>query len=468
MKERVRELLLAVYRLLDLAALSTALWLAFYYGGPEGVGYLVRALTHPTLDSTIFIAGVLMSWAVILSSFWLYRSKRLASWGDEFTDVLRAVLFCSLILATLILVAEWQVFPKRFLLIFASAATLFLFFIRVFKRQLLREFRLHGRNLRSVAVIGAGPRGQRMVELIEENPEIGYQFIGFVDDMAGPKVLGGLADISTILAENVVDEIFICLPIKTYYDRIETIARAAEEQGITVRVYTDLFNLKLARSVAGEIGEAPILSLYPTSTAKSQLLIKNLIDVLGGFTLLVALSPLLLLIAALIRLTSRGPAIFVQERVGYNKRRFKMFKFRTMVVDAEAKQKELEALNEAYGPVFKIKDDPRVTWIGKWLRETSLDELPQLINVVLGDLSLVGPRPLPERDFRRFDKAWFNRRFSVKPGITCIWQISGRSETSFDKWILQDLEYIDKWSLSLDVKILFKTIPTVLRGTGAM
>ena len=145
-----------------------------------------------------------------------------------------------------------------------------------------------------------------------------------------------------------------------------------------------------------------------------------------------------------------------------------MFKFRTMVVDAALQQKNLEALNEADGPVFKIKNDPRITPIGKWLRKTSLDELPQLLNILLGDLSLVGPRPLPERDFQKFNQMWFNRRFSVKPGITCIWQISGRSETSFDKWILQDLEYIDKWSLSLDLKILFRTIPIVIRGTGAM
>lgn len=145
-----------------------------------------------------------------------------------------------------------------------------------------------------------------------------------------------------------------------------------------------------------------------------------------------------------------------------------MFKFRTMAVDAVEQQVALEALNEANGPVFKIKNDPRVTAVGKLLRKTSLDELPQLINVLLGELSLVGPRPLPERDFQKFDQMWFNRRFSVKPGITCIWQISGRSETTFDKWILQDLEYIDKWSLSLDLKILAKTIPAVVRGTGAM
>jgi lipopolysaccharide/colanic/teichoic acid biosynthesis glycosyltransferase len=145
-----------------------------------------------------------------------------------------------------------------------------------------------------------------------------------------------------------------------------------------------------------------------------------------------------------------------------------MFKFRTMVVDAEERQKELEALNEAEGPVFKIRKDPRITPIGRWLRKTSLDELPQLLNVLRGEISLVGPRPLPARDFERFNEYWFNRRFSVKPGITCIWQVSGRSETNFSHWIQQDLEYIDNWSLALDLKLLLKTIPAVLRGSGAM
>jgi exopolysaccharide biosynthesis polyprenyl glycosylphosphotransferase len=249
---------------------------------------------------------------------------------------------------------------------------------------------------------------------------------------------------------------------------MDSIARAAEEQGITVRVYSDLFNLRLARAVSGEIGEAPILSLYTAPQADWRMFIKNSIDFAGALVLLILLSPLLLIIALLIKLTSSGPVFFIQERVGLNKRRFKMFKFRTMCVDADRRQSQLEALNEADGPVFKIKNDPRVTQVGKWLRKTSLDELPQLINVLLGDLSLVGPRPLPERDFQKFNQLWFNRRFSVKPGITCVWQISGRSETSFDKWILQDLEYIDKWSLGLDFKILVKTIPAVIRGSGAM
>lgn len=468
MKERLRASLVFIYRLLDLAALGVALYLAFYYGGPVGMDYIVFAVLAPAIDSTIFFAGVFGSWMFMLSSFWLYRSKRLAKWEDEFSDCLRAVAFATLILATQILIAEWPVFPKRFLLMFAFTSFVLLFAIRLFKRNLLKQFRLHGRNLRSVLVIGAGARGQKIVDLIREHPEIGYKFAGFVDDLTVPGVVGKLSEIPKVLAGNVIDEVIICLPVKTFYDQIQSIAEAAEEQGITVRIYSDLFNLKLSRAVAGELGEAPILSIYASRLTDWQTFVKGSIDFVGGLIMLILLSPLMLIIALLIKLTSSGPVFFIQDRVGLNKRRFKMFKFRTMAANAQAEQNELERLNEAAGPVFKMRNDPRVTPFGKWLRKTSLDELPQLLNILLGDLSLVGPRPLPERDFKRFNKLWFNRRFSVKPGITCIWQISGRSETSFDKWILQDLEYIDKWSLALDLKILLKTIPSVVRGTGAM
>ena len=191
-----------------------------------------------------------------------------------------------------------------------------------------------------------------------------------------------------------------------------------------------------------------------------------LIDVC--LVLVVILAPLFLLIALLIKVTSPdGPVIFRQTRIGHNRRRFQMLKFRTMVPDAEQLQTELEELNEAQGPVFKIKNDPRVFPFGRLLRRTSFDELPQLFNVIKGDMSLVGPRPLPLRDVERFEERWLQRRFSVKPGITCLWQINGRSETDFDTWIEQDLEYIDHWSFGLDLKILAKTIPAVLRGTGA-
>ena len=179
------------------------------------------------------------------------------------------------------------------------------------------------------------------------------------------------------------------------------------------------------------------------------------------------LFPLLLLTACLIKLTSPGPFFFIQERVGLNKRRFRLYKFRTMVADAEKRQAELEPLNEISGPVFKIKNDPRITPIGDFLRTTSIDELPQLINVLKGEMSLVGPRPLPVRDYNGFDQDWHRRRFSVRPGITCLWQVDGPSDIPFQKWMEMDMEYIDQWSLWLDLKILTKTIPAVLQGSGA-
>ncbi len=179
-------------------------------------------------------------------------------------------------------------------------------------------------------------------------------------------------------------------------------------------------------------------------------------------------SPVMLAAALAVRFTSAGPVFFVQQRYGRHRQRFRMFKFRSMVVDAEKRQTALEGKNEAQGPVFKLKSDPRVTKVGAFLRKTSIDELPQLFNVLTGQMSLVGPRPLPLRDVSRFEEAWLLRRFSVRPGLTCLWQVNGRSNTSFDDWIRQDLTYIDQWSISLDLKILFMTIPAVLRGSGAV
>jgi lipopolysaccharide/colanic/teichoic acid biosynthesis glycosyltransferase len=199
-----------------------------------------------------------------------------------------------------------------------------------------------------------------------------------------------------------------------------------------------------------------------------RVLVKRLLDFLGALAGLLVLSPLLIGIAVAIKATSSGPVIFTQERYGQNKRRFRMFKFRTMVPDAEARMKELEARNEAAGPIFKMRHDPRVTPIGAWLRRTSLDELPQLANVLLGQMSLVGPRPMAVRDVQLFEEAWFMRRFSAPPGMTGLWQVSGRSNLGFDDWVTLDLKYIDEWSLALDLKILAKTLPTVLRGVGAV
>jgi exopolysaccharide biosynthesis polyprenyl glycosylphosphotransferase len=198
------------------------------------------------------------------------------------------------------------------------------------------------------------------------------------------------------------------------------------------------------------------------------LVFKRLLDIIASSILLILLAPMFLIVAILIKFDSPGPVFFVQERVGLNKRKFQMYKFRTMVADAEQRQTQLESLNEADGPIFKIKDDPRFTRLGKFLRKASIDELPQLLNVLKNDMSLVGPRPLDLRDYNRLEEDWLRRRFSVRPGITCLWQINGRSSVSFQEWMRLDMRYIDHWSMRLDLEILAKTIPAVLKGSGAV
>jgi exopolysaccharide biosynthesis polyprenyl glycosylphosphotransferase len=276
-----------------------------------------------------------------------------------------------------------------------------------------------------------------------------------------------LAKLEAVLHDESVDEVLVSLPPKQYGPLVEKIVNRCEEEGVIVRVRAEMFQLRTARTYADELEGLPVLTFRSGPEDDWRLVTKRIIDFVGSAVLLLILAPLFAVVALLIKLNSPGPVLFSQERIGLNKRRFQMLKFRTMVNDAEKQQAILEQLNEAEGPVFKIKNDPRVTPIGKFLRRFSVDELPQLINVLKGDMSLVGPRPLPVRDVERIDVASHKRRFSIKPGITCLWQVNGRSNIGFEEWVRLDLQYIDQWSLGLDMLILLKTIPAVFKGPGA-
>jgi len=273
--------------------------------------------------------------------------------------------------------------------------------------------------------------------------------------------------LSSLIANQPIDEVLVALPMDKYSTLVETIVHQCEEQGIIVRVRTGISRLQVARSYMDELEGVPVMTFQSGPPDSWQLIMKRVIDILGSMALLLALAPLFAVVMLLIRLESQGSIFFAQERIGLNKRRFRMLKFRTMVDGADRLQHTLEDLNEADGPVFKIKRDPRITRVGKLLRRFSIDELPQLINVLMGDMSLVGPRPLPVRDVERIDVRWQKRRFSIKPGITCLWQVSGRSDIGFNEWVRLDLDYIDRWSLGLDLVILLKTIPAVFKGPGA-
>jgi exopolysaccharide biosynthesis polyprenyl glycosylphosphotransferase len=264
--------------------------------------------------------------------------------------------------------------------------------------------------------------------------------------------------------------VILALPLRSLHMHASAVALACEEQGIILRLLCNLFDLKLARRKAEEFeGDYVITHYNGKSTDEWNLIFKRVIDFAASLALLILLAPVLVVTAILIKLTSSGPVFFAQERLGQNKRTFHIYKFRTMVTGAEKMLHELESLNEVSGPVFKMRNDPRITLVGKALRKLSIDELPQLFNVFKGDMSLVGPRPLPVRDYQLMAPAcpdWQCYRFSVKPGITCLWQINGRNSIPFDQWMELDRQYIQNWSLWLDLQILFRTIPVILRGTG--
>jgi len=276
-----------------------------------------------------------------------------------------------------------------------------------------------------------------------------------------------LDELDSVLSNNAVDEVLVALPINRHRELVQTIVRRCEEEGVVVRVRTEMFNTAIARAYTDELEGIPLITIQSGPEDGWQLVAKRLLDIIGSATLLLVMAPLLAIVTLLIRLDSAGPILFAQERVGLNKRRFSMLKFRTMYDGADRQQITLEHLNEAEGPVFKIRNDPRVTRVGHILRRFSIDELPQLFNVLKGDMSLVGPRPLPVRDVNRINVHWHRRRFSIKPGITCLWQVNGRSDIGFNDWVRMDLDYIDRWSLALDIKILIKTIPAVFRAPGA-
>jgi len=424
----------------------------------------------------VLFVGLLLLWHAIFSMFGLYHSRRFSPVKKEIKDIVKASSLGTFVIYILSLLFDMIMVTPVFLISFWAGATGITILTRLVMRYTLKWIRYRGRNLRYLLIVGTNPRAVELAGKIESRPELGYVISGFVDvnwkgfdefQKTGYSLVSDFNGFTEFIRNNVVDEVLISLPVKSYYHEASQIFSACEDQGIIVRNLSEIFNSKLVRSRTGHFEDELLISHYTGAMRGWQVTVKRLMDIVISAVLLVILSPLALCIAMAIKINSPGRVHYVQERVGLNKRRFRLYKFRTMVDGADRKQAGLEDVNEACGPVFKIKNDPRITSVGKILRKTSIDELPQLFNVLKGDMSLVGPRPLPVRDYNGFNQDWHRRRFSVRPGITCLWQVNGRSSVTFEKWMDLDLEYIDQWSLLLDLSILIRTIPAVLRGSGA-
>jgi exopolysaccharide biosynthesis polyprenyl glycosylphosphotransferase len=444
----------------------TLLWLVT--PSAEARGLLEFFSVRVKIANALLGGMLLLSWYVALTAQGLYETGMRS--GAALKRIVPAVAFAACALFIIARIGEWPTINLRTTAAFAVISFALLAGARLFGKFTRRE-----PQTSSLLLVGGGRRAQRFAEQLIAQPERGVRLLGYVEsdpafnyyELAEKPCLGTLADLPRIVAAQVVDEVVIALPIRSQYAHIERAAAWLEEQGITTHILSDLFPVHLSKSQPLEFHGTPLLSLQSAPAFDWRAEIKRAFDVIVASAALLALLPLLVIVALAIKLTSRGPVFFVQQRMGYHKRSFRLFKFRTMVMDAEARMKEIEHLNEKEGPIFKIKNDPRITPVGRFLRKTSIDELPQLLNVLLGDMSLVGPRPLSMRDALGMSEAWQKRRFSVKPGITGLWQVSGRSDLSFERWMQLDLEYIDRWSLGLDFRILLRTIPAVLSGHGA-
>jgi exopolysaccharide biosynthesis polyprenyl glycosylphosphotransferase len=355
------------------------------------------------------------------------------------------------------------------------------FFVAAFSYQMARVFLLNPRlrwkigDPEQVLIVGSGPRAAKAWRALRLQHHGAKCLLGFVDDrdpaamppdIAG-RLLGRIDDLPAYFLRNTVDELIVAAPARSCYDMTQRAVAMAEAAGVRVVCLNDFYSLIHDRKLRqhAEI----FLELVPRDEAHLFAeTVKRTLDVAVAVTCLVVLAPLLLVVALAVKLTSPGPIFFVQERYGWRRRLFRMWKFRSMVRNAPELMTALEEQNEARGPIFKIANDPRITPVGRFLRRTSLDELPQLWNVLLGDMSLVGPRPMSVRDVSLFSEAQLMRRFGVRPGITGSWQVAARGSLNFDEWIALDFAYIDDWSLGLDLKILARTLPAVLRRSGAV
>jgi len=315
---------------------------------------------------------------------------------------------------------------------------------------------------RRFILVGASNEIARLRQELEKQADESIAIAGQFDFIEAP-----LQQLIELLHEHSASGVIVSAK-QAYFERVESVIKVCELEGVEAWLVADFFGTQIARASLDELFGHPLLVFRTAPETSWQSLAKMLMDFFGALALLLVSAIPMLAIALLIKLTSPGPALFRQQRSGLNGAPFTLYKFRTMVSNAEQFKHELEAMNEMRGPVFKVTNDPRITLIGKWLRRYSLDELPQLFNVLRGEMSLVGPRPLPVDEVKRFNDLAHRRRLSVKPGITCLWQISGRNQIAdFKEWVRLDLEYIDNWSLWLDLKILLRTLPAVFAATGA-
>jgi exopolysaccharide biosynthesis polyprenyl glycosylphosphotransferase len=465
MLRRDRQIRMQIHQFMDACLFALSFWMAYEFRDSAFLVEWFNLAPISPFEHFVWLYLVLIPAAPLLleaQGFYarpMLSPRRITAWQ----------LFkgCFLITLGLILVCFFfKVIIARSVMIWFG---LFAFGLVFIKEELLRAaFRskiAQAQYRRRFILLGTKAETTRMGAELKRLPEEGIEILAELDMNEAP-----VERLVHLLHEHSVNGVIISTK-HTYFEQVELAIKACELEGVEAWLLADFFQTQISRTTLDDFHGMPVLVFRTTPDVSWQSVLKQVIDFVGAFILLLLLIfviPILPVVALAIKLTSRGPILFRQQRSGLNGRPFTIYKFRTMVTNAEQFKHELEAMNEMRGPVFKVSKDPRITPLGKLLRKFSIDEFPQLFNVLRGEMSLVGPRPLPVDEVRRFDDLAHRRRLSVKPGLTCLWQISGRNNVKdFKDWVRLDLEYIDNWSLWLDVKILCRTVPVVLAGTGA-
>lgn len=467
--------------LLLVAAFVMAYWLR--YGLELGRDVISAESFEPLSTFYPYIAAFVPITLITFYSRGLYALPRGASWFDHVRITMSASLVgvAALTIGALLLTL---ILPSRLLFVFLWASTVAIFGVERFAYRHLRMWLWRrGVNIRRVLVVGAGIAGQRIMKDIVERPQLGYKLQGYVAESgdtpaspawrvpvkvsngSGPQRLGDLKDVQRVIGQQDLHEVIVALPA-THHAQILSIIDSCREFGVDFKLVPDLFEMRFNEVRIDAVNGVPLIGVKDLALQGFNLFIKRVLDVLLAIGAVIVAAIPMLLVAAAIKLDSPGPVLFRQKRVGRGGKEFVCLKFRSMGIDAEQRLQELLERNEADGPLFKMKEDPRLTRVGKWLRRTSIDELPQIFNILRGEMSWVGPRPPTPDEVARYSD-WHHKRLDVTPGLTGLWQVSGRSDLSFDEMVKLDLYYAENWSLTVDTMIILRTVPAVLRRKGA-
>lgn len=461
MLRRHRQIRTQIHQLMDACLFAVAFWLAYEIRATEFAEQFFKLPVQPFGEYVWFYMLLIPAAPLVLESQGFYDRSLLGPRRATLWPLLKGCAYLTLGLVFVLFFVKFE----------AARAVMVMFGVISFGMVALKEEILRvvywrklaqAQNRRRFVLVGPAEETARMKAELKQNPDANIEVVAQLDFNQK-----SLPDLVTMLHEYSINGVVVYAR-HAYFEQVEAVIRACELEGVEAWLVADFFTTQISRTSFDDFHGRPVMVFRSAPENSWSLIVKQLLDYLGALLGVILLSPLFVLAALVIKLTSPGPVLFRQLRSGVNGSPFTIFKFRTMVTNAEQLKHELASMNEMTGPVFKVSNDPRITSPGKWLRRFSIDELPQLFNVLRGEMSLVGPRPLPVDEVKRFNDPAHRRRLSVKPGITCLWQVSGRNEIKeFQDWVRMDLEYIDNWSLWLDIKILLRTLPAVFRATGA-